>query len=208
MDHPSTEFESGRFSLLTSLCQSLSVDLCKSLRKPFLDYDYIFTTPYSGSEIVETGSGADSEGNNCCLKWEECEEHINVVALASKEPILFYDEVILYEDELADSGVSLLTVKGRVAGVKVKSNDTIGARDVFIGKILSILTSDINLYRSLMFQRIVRRDANRLVLLNLVLLNQSRDDLFKQMLQEPDEVLKQDHSQLSLQAHQCADTVL
>ncbi|KAI3692571.1 hypothetical protein L6452_32388 [Arctium lappa] len=115
MDHPSTEFESGRFSLSTSLCQSLSVDLCKSLRKPFqqviVDYDYTFTTPYSGSEIVETGSGADSEGNSCCLKWEECEEQINVVALASKEPILFYDEVILYEDELADSGISLLTGK-------------------------------------------------------------------------------------------------
>ncbi|KAI3665234.1 hypothetical protein L6452_43858 [Arctium lappa] len=98
MDHPSTEFESGRFSLSTSLCQSLSVDLRKSLRKPFqqviLDYDYTFTTPYSGSEIVETGSGADSEGNSCCLKWEECEEQINVVALASKEPILFYDEVV------------------------------------------------------------------------------------------------------------------
>ncbi|RVW18238.1 TIP41-like protein [Vitis vinifera] len=39
---------------------------------------------------------------------------IDVASLASKEPILFYDEVILYEDELADSGVSLLTVKVRV----------------------------------------------------------------------------------------------
>ena len=37
-----------------------------------------------------------------------------MASLASKEPILFYDEVILYEDELADSGVSLLTVKVRV----------------------------------------------------------------------------------------------
>jgi type 2A phosphatase activator TIP41 len=34
--------------------------------------------------------------------------------LSSKEPILFYDEVVLYEDELADNGVSLLTVKVRV----------------------------------------------------------------------------------------------
>ncbi|KAM1152170.1 hypothetical protein ACFX2J_034648 [Malus domestica] len=42
------------------------------------------------------------------------EEKIDVVALASKEPILFYDEVVLYEDELADIGVSLLTVKVRV----------------------------------------------------------------------------------------------
>ncbi|XP_071716554.1 TIP41-like protein [Rutidosis leptorrhynchoides] len=85
--------------------------------KPFeqiiLDYDYTFTTPYAGSEAVETSRGVDSEGNGC-LKWEESEEQINVAALASKEPILFYDEVILYEDELADNGVSLLTVKVRV----------------------------------------------------------------------------------------------
>ncbi|KAL4573142.1 hypothetical protein LXL04_019939 [Taraxacum kok-saghyz] len=82
--------------------------------KPFeqviLDYDYTFTTPYSGSETVETGS----EENKGCLKWEDCDEQINVAKLASKEPILFYDEVVLYEDELADSGVSFLTVKVRV----------------------------------------------------------------------------------------------
>ncbi|KAJ0821501.1 putative TIP41-like protein [Helianthus annuus] len=85
--------------------------------KPFeqiiLDYDYTFTTPYSGSETVETSGGVDSEGNNR-YKWEDCEEQINVAALTSKEPILFYDEVVLYEDELADNGVSLLTVKVRV----------------------------------------------------------------------------------------------
>lgn len=27
------------------------------------------------------------------LKWEDCKEKIDVTALASKEPILFYDEV-------------------------------------------------------------------------------------------------------------------
>jgi hypothetical protein len=29
----------------------------------------------------------------CSLQWEDCEEQIDVVSLASKEPILFYDEV-------------------------------------------------------------------------------------------------------------------
>jgi hypothetical protein len=29
----------------------------------------------------------------CSLHWEDCEEQIDVVSLASKEPILFYDEV-------------------------------------------------------------------------------------------------------------------
>ncbi|GJT71788.1 TIP41-like protein [Tanacetum coccineum] len=85
--------------------------------KPFeqiiLDYDYTFTTPYAGSESLETSGEADSEGDKF-LEWEESEEQINVAALTSKEPILFYDEVVLYEDELADNGVSLLTVKVRV----------------------------------------------------------------------------------------------
>ena len=30
------------------------------------------------------------------LFWEDCEEKIDMVALASKEPILFYDEVSIY----------------------------------------------------------------------------------------------------------------
>ncbi|KAL8131776.1 hypothetical protein AgCh_007631 [Apium graveolens] len=54
----------------------------------------------------------------CKLRWEDCEEQIDLTALVSKEPILFYDEVIFYEDELADSGVLLLTVK--VISEKVK----------------------------------------------------------------------------------------
>ncbi|XP_028121568.1 TIP41-like protein isoform X2 [Camellia sinensis] len=88
--------------------------------QPFqqLDYDYTFTTPYCGSQTIEINEElarrATSEDNNCGLYWEDCKEQIDLVALASKEPILFYDEVILYEDELADSGVSLLTVKVRV----------------------------------------------------------------------------------------------
>lgn len=89
--------------------------------KPFeeviLDYDYTFTTPYCGSGAIEiekelNGTKISEETGN--LHWEDCKEEIDLVALASKEPILFYDEVVLYEDELADNGVSLLTVKVRV----------------------------------------------------------------------------------------------
>uniref|UniRef100_A0A5B7BTH6 Putative TIP41-like protein n=1 Tax=Davidia involucrata TaxID=16924 RepID=A0A5B7BTH6_DAVIN len=90
----------------------------KPFQQVILDYDYTFTTPYCGSETVEInaehGSGAISEEGCCSLHWEDCKEQIDVVTLAAKEPILFYDEVILYEDELADNGVSLLTVKLRV----------------------------------------------------------------------------------------------
>ncbi|CAM8917387.1 unnamed protein product [Rhodiola kirilowii] len=91
----------------------------KPFKEAILDYDYTFTTPYCGSETIETAAELNQEmrensEGNCSLSWEDCKEQIDVVVLASKEPILFYDEIILYEDELADNGVSLLTVKVRV----------------------------------------------------------------------------------------------
>ncbi|OVA15929.1 TIP41-like protein [Macleaya cordata] len=90
----------------------------KPFQQVILDYDYTFTTPYCGSETIEKntehGKGNISDQGSWSSQWEDCEEKIDIVALASKEPILFYDEVVLYEDELADNGVSLLTVKVRV----------------------------------------------------------------------------------------------
>ncbi|CAA0807443.1 TIP41-like family protein [Striga hermonthica] len=89
---------------------------CKPDDQVILDYDYTFTTPYCGSADVEKHaevSGAPVE-SSCNTNWVDCQEKIDKIALASKEPILFYDEVVLYEDELADNGVSLLTVKVRV----------------------------------------------------------------------------------------------
>ncbi|CAK7330027.1 unnamed protein product [Dovyalis caffra] len=90
----------------------------KPFQQVILDYDYTFTTPYCGSETIELDTEKKDSGEileaSCIPCWEDCEEQIDVVALASKEPILFYDEVVLYEDELADNGVSLLTVKVRV----------------------------------------------------------------------------------------------
>ncbi|PON74741.1 TIP41-like protein [Parasponia andersonii] len=90
----------------------------KPSQQVILDYDYTFTTPYRGSETIEINATKHeregvSEGTYN-LQWEDCKEKIDVATLAPKEPILFYDEVILYEDELADNGVSLLTVKVRV----------------------------------------------------------------------------------------------
>ncbi|CAN0905928.1 TIP41-like protein [Linum grandiflorum] len=67
-------------------------------------HSWFQTQSESGEPIYASGK----------LQWEDCKERIDVVSLASKEPILFYDEVVLYEDELADNGVSLLTVKVRV----------------------------------------------------------------------------------------------
>ncbi|KAF3324027.1 TIP41-like protein [Carex littledalei] len=89
---------------------------CKPSEQVVLDYDYTFTTPYCGSEAREHNTPKAKLEDSCLgLCWEDTDEQINLAALSSQtEPILFYDEVVLYEDELADNGVSLLTVKVRV----------------------------------------------------------------------------------------------
>lgn len=81
-----------------------------------LDYDYTFTTSYSGSYAIEcsTIKQADEVNDGLKLAWIDAEDRMDLVALQARDPILFYDEVVLYEDELADNGVSLLTVKVRV----------------------------------------------------------------------------------------------
>ncbi|BBN18269.1 type 2A phosphatase activator TIP41 [Marchantia polymorpha subsp. ruderalis] len=100
----------------------------KPSQQVILDYDYTFTTPYCGSENLEPcgqtsalsvrdGSAAERNAeadSHPALEWVECEEQIDLVSLQQRDPILFFDEVILFEDELADNGISLLTVKVRV----------------------------------------------------------------------------------------------
>jgi len=66
-------------------------------------YDWTFTTDYSGSITHEKE-----------LRIEETQDKIDYEKLKIEERILFYDEVILYEDELDDNGVSKLSTKIRV----------------------------------------------------------------------------------------------
>ncbi|KAJ3706013.1 hypothetical protein LUZ61_009718 [Rhynchospora tenuis] len=89
---------------------------CKPSEQVILGYDYTFTTPYCGSEARESSTQQANLEDSCPgLCWEDTDKQINLATLSSQtEPILFYDEVVLYEDELADNGVSLLTVKVRV----------------------------------------------------------------------------------------------
>ena len=67
-------------------------------------YDWTFTpTNYRGSLIEEN----DSPG----LIVESTQQKIDYERLKIQEKILFYDEIILYEDELDDNGVSKLSLK-------------------------------------------------------------------------------------------------
>ena len=66
--------------------------------KPF---DWSYSTSYKGSTSSQPA-------------FEETSQHIPVELLKRPDPIRFFDEVMLYEDELADNGIAMLSCKIRV----------------------------------------------------------------------------------------------
>ncbi|KAK4448599.1 TIP41-domain-containing protein [Podospora aff. communis PSN243] len=71
--------------------------------KPF---DWSYTTDYAGTETP----GQGGEGLKDAAEGVE----IPLELLRRRDPILFHDEVVLYESELDDNGISIVTVKLRV----------------------------------------------------------------------------------------------
>uniref|UniRef100_K7FBD0 TIP41-like protein n=1 Tax=Pelodiscus sinensis TaxID=13735 RepID=K7FBD0_PELSI len=98
----------------------------KEVVKP---YDWTYTTDYKGTLL----------GDTVKLKVVPTTDHINTEKLKAREQIMFFEEVLLFEDELHDHGVSSLNVKIRVMpssffvllrfflrvdGVLIRMNDT------------------------------------------------------------------------------------
>ncbi|KAM4721249.1 TIP41-like protein isoform 1-T2 [Rhinophrynus dorsalis] len=98
----------------------------KEVVKP---YDWTYTTDYKGTML----------GDNLTFKVVPTTERINTEKLKTREQIMFFEEVLLFEDELHDHGVSSLSVKIRVMpssfflllrfflrvdGVLIRMNDT------------------------------------------------------------------------------------
>jgi len=69
----------------------------KKIQRP---YDWTFSTDFRG-KIENTEA-------------EVTKEQIDMKKLMRRDPILFFDQVILYEDELADNGIATLDAKVRV----------------------------------------------------------------------------------------------
>lgn len=82
------------------------------------------TTTSAQSTVMESKSSeqgtkdfnneSNSDADKLCFEVEETDERIDVNKLKVKEEILFYDDVTLYEDELADHGTAQYSVKVRV----------------------------------------------------------------------------------------------
>jgi type 2A phosphatase activator TIP41 len=71
----------------------------EEITKVIKPYDWTFTTKYKGT---------------CNFEFQKSSEQIDQNKLMQKDPIIFYDDVILYEDELGDNGCALLHVRVRV----------------------------------------------------------------------------------------------
>ncbi|XP_034539389.1 TIP41-like protein [Notolabrus celidotus] len=92
-------------------------------------YDWTYTTDYRGTLI----------GDGPQMEVAKTSERIDLEKLKAREQIMFFDEVLLFEDELHDHGVSMISVKIRVMptsffllqrfflrvdGVMIRINDT------------------------------------------------------------------------------------
>lgn len=77
----------------------------KEVVKPF---DWSYSTDFKGST---------NHGSNTFGAWQPTDSVANPIRtdlLSRPEPILFYDDVMLYEDELADNGIAVMSCKIRV----------------------------------------------------------------------------------------------
>lgn len=79
------------------MCREKTHEGIKEVVKPF---DWSYTTDYQGTVT----------GKQFILDSEP----IPIALLKRPDPILFYEEVVLYESELDDNGISIFSVKVRV----------------------------------------------------------------------------------------------
>ncbi|KAF3769598.1 TIP41-domain-containing protein [Cryphonectria parasitica EP155] len=77
------------------------------IREVVKPYDWSYSTAYTGTE---TPAGASSGGRLAPAP----DKSIPLELLKRRDPILFFDEVVLFESELDDNGISVYSVKVRV----------------------------------------------------------------------------------------------
>jgi type 2A phosphatase activator TIP41 len=80
---------------------------------PTKPYDWTYTTTYTGHELPHL---VESSASSSALSWNLAEPQnvlhaIPMAELTRPDPILFYAEVPLFEDELHDNGSSNLLVR-------------------------------------------------------------------------------------------------
>lgn len=78
---------------------------CQHIKNVVKPFDWTFTTDYTGTLYGKPSAD---------WKVSATSERIDIDKLKQREKIVFYDNVMLFEDELSDNGTSMLSVKIRV----------------------------------------------------------------------------------------------
>ena len=79
-----------------------------------ITYDWTYSTDYKGSLqrfMQSKGSRVTLTRRDGEVKVEATAERIDYEKLKEREPILWFEDVSLYEDELHDHGISAMSVK-------------------------------------------------------------------------------------------------
>ncbi|KAI0449520.1 TIP41-like family-domain-containing protein [Xylaria acuta] len=104
------------------------------IREVVRPFDWSYSTTYKGtvvpgtrggvSDDIGAGAGADgtgagdtvakADGGRRRLDFTPTDRPIPIELLKRRDPIRFFDDVVLYESELDDNGISILSVKLRV----------------------------------------------------------------------------------------------
>ncbi|TGJ80577.1 hypothetical protein E0Z10_g8171 [Xylaria hypoxylon] len=89
------------------------------IREIVRPFDWSYSTTYKGT-VVHGNEGADTDTDAHAadtsrrLEFAPTNEPIPIELLKRRDPIQFFDDVMLYESELDDNGISILSVKLRV----------------------------------------------------------------------------------------------
>jgi type 2A phosphatase activator TIP41 len=91
--------------------ESRESSTARGIREVVRPFDWSYSSTYKGTSLDEAASDQETQAP---LKFQPSTKPIPLELLKRRDPILFHDEVILYESELDDNGISIFSVKFRV----------------------------------------------------------------------------------------------
>ncbi|KAK5990227.1 TIP41-like protein [Cladobotryum mycophilum] len=92
--------------------ESTREETTQNIKEVVKPYDWSYSTTYAGT--VENATTTTTTTKEEGLDFRPTEKQIPIELLKRRDPILFFDEVVLYESELDDNGISVYSAKLRV----------------------------------------------------------------------------------------------
>lgn len=107
----STKFENLLVQKAFILIIHVILNCSDQVKELDIPYDWTYTTEYRGTLSKLASSNGVFNRTDQQVRIEATKERIDMDKLKEREPILWFDDVNLYEDELHDHGISIMNVK-------------------------------------------------------------------------------------------------